>query len=240
VGAALALSSCAIAPVPQYGVSRVAAGDERIVFPVAAFEGTSPVQVRLTDRWEHEDYALFQGGGAQAEILFAGVATTPIALNYGYTVARGAQTWSFNRGRVGRWGTVGKVRTRLADFFYRPYRIDAEDRDCMAFSAEWDDPADDPFHRPGRVLFGYYCAATGVRLPSERIPDLLRQIDLREPAQVVDASLPGRTAEPVAVTGAAPVDVARGTASGSETGNPHFPFYFAEHYQDFDGSDRTP
>ncbi len=69
------LGGCAAYSIEQPTIAMVAPGDERIVFAADDFKGTTPVHVKFTDPWQREDYALFQGNGAQAEILYSAART---------------------------------------------------------------------------------------------------------------------------------------------------------------------
>ncbi len=87
----LGLSACAVQSMPRPTIQTLSPGAERIVFRAPAFSGAA-YSVRFADFWEEEEYGLFQGAGAQAEILYASVsAYDQLALEYGFTVARSVE-----------------------------------------------------------------------------------------------------------------------------------------------------
>jgi len=233
------LGACAEIRIPQPTVRQVAAADRRIAFDAGPFADAAIRLVAFTDSWEREDYALFQGDGAQAEIVYAAVVSSSVALDYPYWIERMVESWNHNRGREKAWGAEGRLRLRFGTVFYKPYRLVAERRDCFGFSGAWDYPPDDPEKRPGQALFGYYCAAPGARLDAPRIEALLREVELVDPFY---RPKPGRL-EVAAEAQAEAVALARGAAgpAGAEvTGHPGFPFRFARIYRDVDGSRRIP
>lgn len=227
----LGLGACTVESMPRPTIENLSAGDERIVFRAPAFSGAVH-SMRFSDFWEEEEYALFQGAGAQAEILYAGVsAYDQLALEYGFTVARSVETWTFNKGVPKQWNDVQRVRTPLTEFFYKPYRLAGRNRQCFGFSGEWAHPADDPEIRPGKVIFGYYCAKEGEALGATDMARLLLGITLRgERHRIYGNAVLNASGEPP------PTVSARQAVPGIKTGNPDFPFKFARHYQTSDGN----
>ena len=219
----LGLSACALESIPRATIQNLSPGAERIVFRAPAFSGAVH-GMRFADFWEEEEYALFQGAGAQAEILYASVsAYDQLALEYGFTVARSVETWTFNKGFSKAWGEVRLIRTPVTEFFYRPYRLAGQNRQCFGFSGEWAYPADDPETRPGKVMFGYYCGREGEAMDVAHMERLLSGITIR--SQRHDTF--GEPRLPL---------LAQKAALGARTGNPGFPFRFAQHYQTSDGN----
>ena len=217
-------------------ISRVPAQAHRIGFSRQAFAQPISRQVTFADSWEREDYALFQEGGAQAEIVHIAAANTPIALDYYFTSKEQLETWNFNRGRPKVFGVTDNVRTYYAKVFYTPYRLTDEGRSCVAFSGAWDYLTDDPEHRPGQAIFGYFCERPGGALTQERIRDIIRRLDIPNDSVPVEVSRLG--AAPSAAEHAQALAEARGQGGSGRTGNPSFPFKLARSYNDFDGSDR--
>lgn len=228
--AAVALGGCAAGSIEQPAVSRLGPGDGRIVFAADAFKGTAPVHVAFTDPWQREEYALFKGDHAQAEVLYS--STQPgyqVALEYLFTVDRSVDTWNLNRKYTKSWGESTWFRAPLTGLFYQPYILVEANRQCFGFSGGWDDPSDDPQNRPGKVLFGYYCAGSGEALPRDRMEALLSTIGVRgitEPLRYAE-----RQSQATAVHEPAAVSLAKGSSPGGESGNPQFPFDLARYYQ---------
>ncbi len=236
------LGGCEVSAIQRPMIAKVAPGDERIVFAAAEFAGTTPVHVKFIDSWQREDYALFKGNGAQGEILYA--AANPydqVALEYQFTVDRSVETWNLNRKYAKSWGDAERFPGPFAEFFYIPFTLVETDRSCFGFTADWDDPADDPDHRPGKVLFGYYCAKEGVSLTVERMEGLLEGIGIRgitERLRPRRGGPRGSEAPPNPPIHNRAARLAQGPSPGGETGNPGFPFDLARYYQVDGNGDR--
>ena len=243
-----ALGGCTFGAVERPATAKVAPGDQLILFPAQPFKGTRPLHVKYTDPWQREDYALFKGNGAQAEILHAAITDSgyEVALEYLFTVDRSVETWNLNRKYTISWGEAERLRTPFAVLFYIPYRLVETNRPCFGFSADWDDPPEDPGHRPGKVLFGYYCDEPGGTLTQYEMETLIGRIGIRGVTERLRSG-PG-TARGEAPFAPAPTPVthdqdeadrlARGRSAGGEVGNPGFPFDLARSYS-VDGNGKS-
>lgn len=237
--AAVALSGCASMTIQQPAVAELKPGQGRIVFADPAFKGTHPVHVAFTDPWQREEYALFKSHGAQSEILYS--TTQPgyeVALQYNFTVKDSVDTWNLNRKYAKSWGRAAWFRSPLTGLFYQPYTLLGANRQCFGFSGGWNNPPDDPDARPGKVLFGYYCAASGQALPRQRMEDLLSDIGIRgitEPLPYAEREHP----TPSTANQPAAIKLAQGGAGNGDSGNLQFPFDLARHYPTYgdDGND---
>ncbi len=234
------LGGCAIGAIEQPTIARVAPGDERILFAAEAFKDASPLHVKFTDPWQREDYALFKGNGAQAEILYATIteAGYEVALEYLFIVDRSVMTWNLNRKGSISWGEAERFQGPFSEFFYMPYSLLETNRQCFGFSADWDGPPEDPELRPGEVLFGYYCAREGAVLTRDEMETLLERIGIRGITERL-RTRPGAAMGETAFVPAAPAithgqaeaaRLARGPSAGGEVGNPGFPFDLARSY----------
>ncbi|MFQ6017065.1 MAG: hypothetical protein ACE5KF_02620 [Kiloniellaceae bacterium] len=214
-------------------------GDERIVFTADEFEGTTPQRVKFTDVWQREEYALFRGCGVQAEIVYTTVTEDSKALEYNYLVERTANTWNLNKKYNKVWGAYGTVRALLGEFVYKPYALTERNRECFGFSSEWDHPPDDPEHRPGKILFGYFCANEGDKISEYRIENLIQRIGIRGVTEAIRKRRGNRhgSGSGVAATSAdarlqtEAAVIGQGLSPSAETGNASFPFKFARHYE---------
>lgn len=226
------LGGCALYEAYRPVVLQVAPDDALISLDIGEPLAQAPVFVTRTDNAERQDYALIKGQDVQVELVYVTIVDEPVALAYPYTIESMIETWRMNRGQAKIWGASDKLDTVVGRFFYKRYRLDEQGRDCAGFSREWDHPADDPFHRPGRVLFGYVCAAPGTALSDDKITTLLRNIRTKKEPK----SEP--SARPVAQEVQA-LALARGEGF-AERGNLAFPFDFARRYSDVDGNEREP
>ena len=225
--AAPILGGCAGANMPA--IVTVPPGDERIVFTAAEFKGMTPQRVKYTDLWQREEYALFRANGAQAEIIYASAKEdASTALEYGYTVEGTIKTWNLNKKFDIQWRKVQRIAVPFGDIFYKPYLLKGKNRECFGFAREWDHLSDDPDHRPGKVLFGYFCAKAGAHISEDGIEELIQRIGVRGVTERL-GSRRGSGGD-VAPASADAVMIARGADASSESGNANFPFGFARHY----------
>ena len=230
------LGGCAVSDYQRPTIERVGAGDGRIVFAAGVFRGAAPERVRFTDIWQREEYALFRGGGAQAEILYS-TTTTPVftvVLNYEFMVDDMVETWNLNRKHTKAWDESRRVEAPLGTFFYKPYRLVGADRACFGFATEWEHRGDDPDNRPSKVLFGYFCAKKGAPLSLDRMEDLIQTIGVRgvtERIRHADAARrEGAARATDARTQADAALIAHGPSPSADRGNANFPFDLAQFF----------
>ena len=98
-------------------------------------------------------------------------------------------------------------------------------RACFVFAAEWDARGLDEQGRPGKAVFGYFCAAPGQPVSRRRIDLLLSQIDFRKPENDYARPLHGR--DPAALAFA-------------QSGIRRFPFDFGRKVKEGRGDRRRP
>ncbi len=239
------LGGCAFSDYQRPTIERVGAGDGRIVFAADVFREAAPERVRFTDIWQREEYALFRGGGAQAEILYS-TTTTPVftvVLEYRLMVDDMVETWNLNRKHAKAWDESRKVEAPLGPFFYKPYRLVGADRACFGFATEWDHRGDDPDNRPSKVLFGYFCAKPGAPLSLDRMEDLIQTIGVRgvtERIRHADAARrEGAARATDARTQADAALIAHGPSPSADRGNASFPFDLAEFFTEGGEGDKT-
>ena len=216
----------------ERGVSWVDPGEQRIVFKAAGFKSSRPIRVKYTDVWQTEEYALFAAEGRQCEIIYAEANRTfTVALDYQMPIEQMVPTWNLNSGQNIIWGPLGRIDTRFETWFYRTYELSDIHRSCVGFMVEWDEIYEDPQDRPGKVLFGYLCAAEGMALENQQIHTLISGIGIRLQGERSDIQ------KAIYDIGAdshrsAPIETARGKNRSTDTGNPRFPFKFARYYSE--------
>lgn len=180
----------------------------------------TPVRaLTYTDLWQREIYTLYaDANGARAELIYAEATATDTALEYPRYGLHGlTESWNLNRDGLTRWGPVRHLRSGSRVTFYAPFRPAGVNRQCVSFGSDWELTADDPRQRPGKALFGYFCAAPGKPLDTGEIKEVLAGI--RVPA-TADSTRSAATPAP----------------GPGAIGNARFPFAFARHYNVSDGS----
>ncbi len=239
------LGGCAVSDYQRPTIETVPPGDERIVFAADVFRDKAPERVRFTDIWQREEYALFRGGGAQAEIIYS-TTTTPVftvVLNYEFMVDDMVETWNLNRKHTKAWDESRRVEAPLGPFFYKPYRLVGAGRACFGFATEWDHRGDDPDNRPSKVLFGYFCAKKGAPLSLDRMEDLIQTVGVRgvtERIRHADAARRGGAARATdARTQANAALIARGPSPSADRGNANFPFDLAQFFAESGNGDKN-
>jgi hypothetical protein len=206
--------------------------DALVLFNAGEFKDTSSRHVIFTDMWQHEEYALFQGQGAQAEIIYAAAdERDTIVIEYTMPVQKMVGTWKFPNIHPATWGAKGGIEGPLGTYFYQRFQLGVTGRNCFGFFTEWDQRQDDPGLRDSKVLFGYYCAPPGATLSDARMFDLIDSVSIRGISSRFNTRFTPVSPKGAKVAGA--VAFARG-GSGN-TGNANYPFDMAVHFQDADG-----
>jgi hypothetical protein len=187
--------------------------------------------VVFTDRWQHEEYALFQGGGAQSEmILSLANERDNIVLNYVLTVRRNIETWNINRAHSIQYGPTGRIDSAMGTFFYQQYTLGSANRNCVGYYATWDERLRDDQGRPSKAVFGYYCAAPGNVVTTTKVGDIIDGIEYRGVGDNVRFEPTPPKIAMAASGGQSPSSFAKGTGSGA--GNSNFPFDIAVEFQE--------
>jgi hypothetical protein len=225
-----AAAGCMASTLVDPCVDWVVADEHRIAVASEIFESTKPIRVKYTDAWQTEEYVLFRAGGRQLEMIYAeaGRAST-VALDYPMPIDAMVATWNLNSQQNLGWGPLGRIDSRLGTWFYRTYEHSDLQRSCVGFQIEWDEIYEDPQGRPGKVLFGYYCAATAEALEDKEVRALIRGFGVR----MQDGLSGEQKARPVHNTGPQKplaIATARGDGPSADRGNSNFPFMFARYY----------
>ncbi len=217
-----------------------------ILFAADTVGDTPKRRVQYADNEQRVDYALYQGGGAQAEFIYM---ETPyslwVAFEFPYTIRDKVRVWKLSKGQPMEWDEAVLTRTALGQVFYRPYRLTGMNRSCFGMSGEWDTAVEDPKLRPERVMFGYYCAPPGKALAEKEILTLLDRIGLKGTtvrAANYAARLGNFYGDIDAAFGgprqsARAVELAQGLKTPDPAGIDEFPFDYAEYYNPGGGTD---
>lgn len=232
-----ALAGCSNAGAKYPSIGWAGTDTAYVLFTAPAFKGTDSKHVVFTDMWQHEEYVLFEGNGAQAEIIYAAAdERDTIALDYSYPLKPMVKTWNIANAHPVVWGEKGQTGAPLGAYFYQHFKLSDVGRDCVGFFTEWDLKDDDPQLRNGKVLFGYYCAPPGTELTQTAVFDLLDNIWIRGITARFDTRFTpvAPTSGPGATRDGALAFAKTGTG---DTGNAKFPFDMADHYSDVDGDD---
>lgn len=207
--------------------------DGHVEFSADVFRDSEPTVVRAYRARQNQEYLLFQGQAAQAELIYSAMNNVGESFYevhalefFPFEFLARNETWKINRNQPKDWGVKTSYRSKLdplyetQTFTYAPYRLVNSERRCFNFETKWDEPGYDPDFSPRQVLFGYYCAPPGRTLSKERIQKLIRSLHVRsDPSPLGAASLPKPSPNDID-----PARVARGTTP--DTGNPEFPILF--------------
>jgi hypothetical protein len=236
----IAVAGCAVSSRQDSGVDWIVPGEHQIVFSAAGFRDPKPIRVIYTDVWQTEEYVLYKADGRQLEMIFAQASKSfTVALNYQMPIETMVATWNRNSQHTIVWGPLGRIDNRLGTWFYRTYEHSGRQRSCVGFLVEWDEIYEDPQRRPGKVLFGYYCAAAGEALADKAVRALIGGIRIRTQGGISEHGYaapdtsndqhprPALNADSQSPSAIATV---RGEGSRVDSGNHRFPFKFAHYY----------
>lgn len=243
------LGACAAPATEKSRVNWLGQAEHRIVVTAEAFTDDEPVRVGFIHPWQTEEYAFFETGGRQLELVFAEASKAfTVALNYQMPITAMVPTWNANARHDLAWGPLGRFDWRPGTWFYRIYQAGKLRRPCVGLLIKWDHIGEDPHNRPRRVLFGYACGVAGEALEDEEVRALIRGIAIRprdgRAGWRFSAQRPsgGPQVPPLLDAGAQgppAIATARGQGAFTESGNPGFPFAFARYYSE-GGSGRIP
>lgn len=240
-GLAAFLAGCATAPGIEGTASVVDGRTSMVRFYGPALKGSAVRQVAYANPWEYEEYAGVQHNGLRLELVYVEQLGDNTAVEYPFTRQAMVQQWRHNAAQSIRWGDAARVPAPYTDFWFRRYSLVERRQDCAAFDAEWDSPSLDPMIRPGKVIFGYLCAAPGVALGYGAIEQVLGGIGLRGITERVRPGDPGRLARGFGDASrttpperAAALALARSGFDAS-AGVPGFPFDFVVTFPPGDG-----
>jgi len=209
------MSGCA--PVERHALFPVPRSSTHVVWAAAPFAAVTPAGVRYGGVGQNQDYLLYRAHGMQAELVFINALGFQRAIRYRGSLQRLARTWAINRHAGLAWGGKRTVRSPLAAFTVQRYRLKRLHRRCAALQARWDFPSGVARDWPGKLLFGYVCAAPKRALRWRHLQALLDGLGLRYTrAPGAPATLPRLDPTP---TPARP--------GGTAHGNAHFPFLFS-------------
>lgn len=220
----------------QSGVSAVPTGSERVIFRAPAFENAKVVRAKFLDPdHEREEYVLFQGGGAQAEILFSQTVDQfrDIVLEFNKLTSYTVETWNFNKGKASFAGASRQVNAPLPLYIHE-FTNTSTNQSCFGFKAEWDPAATDRFARFTRQLFGYYCAPKGTRLNAIEIEQLANEIGVRgvtEAGGFLELAATGPIHDPQLEA------LVKDGSPAGQTGNAEFPFQLLRFFDSGGGGD---
>ena len=223
-----ALTGCALLRGPAAGTAFVLPAQRQVnLGPAVAQSEARSVVYRSPSEYEEYDRWL---GAARAEIIYSVANGPQTALDFKSRRLRAlAQTWTFNHAGA----PLGWAPTQYLNepgrpaFTYALYQHSANahgtPRHCMAFQTDWDPPPDDPRHRPGKALFGYYCAPVGQLLDRGSAIAVINGL-------VIDGDkIPRVYFGEKRPTDSKALATARG-GRGTNHGNPGFPFQFSRYY----------
>lgn len=231
----LMLTACADGFLqPQYPIAhRIAPEMGLTQYNDPLLANARQTRVSYLGAFEYVDYARYETSEVVLESVYDVATSIMTVLDYHWTMSRMANTWNVNAGKGITLGAPASVGAWSGSIDYRPYRLAAGNRNCIAFQSEWAFQARDMEGRPTRVYFGYACAQPGKNVSTEALAGIVASVRFsgkpRESLIPVDSR---RSIDPIAIS------EAKGTPGGT-TGDAEFPFNFGTVYQEGDGPERT-
>ena len=243
------LAACADLPYRQPGerTAELPADKGLIAFSAEGLDKAPAKRIQYSDNEQRVEYALYKGNARQAEFIYMErpYFSVSVSFYFPFTIRDKVETWNFSKGQPIEWDEAVRLRTKLGMIFYRPYRLLGADRRCFGMSGEWDLDGEDPELRPLRVMFGYYCAGPGDKLPETDIFALLdgiglrgvteRAVDYADPVLNFHRDVAAHYGGPE--DGARALELAQGTATPDKAGIAEFPFRYAKYYTPSGGVD---
>lgn len=240
VSAVMVLFGCAIPPANMEGYREVKEPDGLPVLGADVFKGTTPARAMFADLMIREEYARYEANGARAEVFYV----TPrheniqfVALNHRHDSSTVASLFNYFNSRKVESPPGVRARNGLAEFWYRIVTLPDDNRQCMVFNSEWELHHEDALLRPDKVMFGYFCPASGGTLDKAVAGKIIGGVGVRD----INVRYTGDSLE---VAGPASPDkqsklaqLARGEGSSGQWGAASFPFDMAAPYSPSGPSD---
>ncbi len=228
---AFSISACAIPDGARTGYRPLPPEQSLVAFDMSAFDGSEAKRVVHGDHMQREEYALFRGGGAQAEVIYIKERrffSQEISLDYHLTTETAIRAWNRFQGKALSLGKVYVYETDLAEFWYRTFRIAGSDRDCVGFNGEWDNRKEDFHQYPGKVMFGYYCPPEGQSFGLDAAEAALDKLGVR--------GINRRLRDPIVELTRLPADpsqskLAKIARGGADAGTSLFPMKIAKTFE---------
>ncbi|HYW77666.1 MAG TPA: hypothetical protein VFA48_13780 [Gammaproteobacteria bacterium] len=222
VVAASMLTGCAT--LEQRTLISIPEGSTHLSWQAAPFTDVAPAGIRYSGVDENEDYLLYRAHGMQSELVFINAipamsATINLIEYNGKDLRRLTRTWAINQHAGLQWEGTRHLRTPLANFSIRRYRLTHTHRRCAAFQARWDIAAT-PQRWAGKLVFGYLCAAAGQALTQPKVTALVSGLRVHHP---------GAGRNPTLLPRLLPTPV-RSHNGQAAHGNASFPFLFGTYH----------
>lgn len=220
--AASTLTGCAT--LERHTLITIPENSTHLSWQAAPFADVAPAGIRYSGIDENEDYLLYRAHGMQSELVFINAlpamsATINLIEYNGRDLRHLTRTWAINQHAGLQWEGTHRLRTPLANFIIRRYRLTRTHRRCAAFQARWDIPAT-PQRWAGKLVFGYLCATARRPLTQRQVTALLTGLRVHYPAA-------GRSPKPLPRLLPTPV---RSHDGQPAHGNASFPFLFGTYH----------
>ncbi|WP_353248588.1 hypothetical protein [Salinisphaera sp. T31B1] len=230
---ALVLTGCALFRSPPPATVFADVADRPVRFTQGFDADAERVSVVYRDPADYEAYLAIHGATAEqarAEMVYLVANGRQTALEFAhYDLAGLNMGWRFNaRPAVQTSAAVSLLRREPGALRYQRYRHTggAGERGCVSFVGTWDTVAEDPLHRPGRALFGYYCSAIGQPLDDAAARDVLGSLAITDDTPERTYFGDVLTRDPAALARA------RGIGPGvpGSAGRADFPLHYSRYY----------
>ncbi|MBI2586104.1 MAG: hypothetical protein HYW28_09595 [Rhodospirillales bacterium] len=245
VAVAVTLVACAdVSSRPPVERTAELPPDKGLILFKADHVGDRPARrIQYSDNEQRVEYALYRGGGAQAEFVYMERPyNLNVAFNFPYTIADRVGAWNYSKDQPIQWEQATRIDTKLGDVFYRPYRLTARNQHCFGVSGEWDRDPKDWRQRHTRIMFGYYCAPAGQELSRDRMMSLIGGLGLKGVTDRSDdyADTVYNFHRDVAANFSGPQGSLKATGiarngAGDSAGVADYPFHLAEYYNPYYG-----
>jgi len=233
----LVLAACSVPDDARSGLRALGEAGGLVRYETAEFTSTAAMRVMFADPSQREEYALFQSGGAQSEIMYITTRhyhITNVALESWDTLEDMIEGWNHNQNRNVSYDDAYDLNAEWANMQVKPFQLDGGKTQCAGFNADWEPPGDDSEQRPGKKLFGYYCEKPGLPMAKAQIVDRLSEIGIRGVNQKISK---GFVQVPAVKAIPTQTELASRVEGDVRSGTKKFPYMMAVFYQPGGGCD---
>lgn len=176
------LAGCAIPDTAKTGMRPLDEKNALLTFSSGPFDGPASFRTLYADPSQREEYALYKRGGRNAEIVYITTRhlhTNNLSLDNWGTLDDMISEWNYTKSGIRHTTEAFRVKTEWVGFWAKPFEIAQTGQSCAGFRAEWDGRADDPEHRPAKMIFGYICEKAGATFERIDIEKRIAEIGVR-------------------------------------------------------------
>ncbi len=233
------LSACAVSDTAVSGLRPLEEKNALLIFTAGPFNKPAIQRTMFADPSQREEYALFKQSNQIAEVVFLSTRhlhTNNLGLDNWGTLDAMISGWNYTKSGVQLDQEAYRFDAGWVGYWVKPFVVSQTEQNCAGFRAEWDGRADDPEHRPSKMIFGYFCENPGLSLSRVDIEKRIQELGVRG----ISVRLRGNIIEVAAVPDAPTQTELKTRVQQGPHGTPKFPYIRARSFSVGECSGQVP